>query len=49
MPNKFLIGYAVKSGVVASVLYLGGTLTWQHQTAQCVILLVLAALLSEDK
>ena len=49
MPNKFLIGYAVKSGIVASMLYLGGTLTWQHQTAQCIILLVFAALLSEDK
>lgn len=49
MLNKFLIGYAVKSGVVASMLYLGGALTWQYQTSQCIILLVFAALLSEDK
>ena len=42
--DRVLLGYAIKSGVVASMLYLGGTLTWQHQITQCVLVLLFAAL-----
>lgn len=42
--DKVLLGYAVKSGVVACMLYLGNTLAWQHQITQCALMLLFAAL-----